>query len=75
MGDDALLEATGIVKYFGHVQALRGADFTVRHNEVVALDPRRYVDFFSSDEAHAPVDLQVTSLKTGRCGNDSVQQA
>lgn len=32
-----LLEARGIVKSFGHVEALRGADFEVRHNEIVAL--------------------------------------
>jgi simple sugar transport system ATP-binding protein len=33
----ALLEARGIVKYYGHVQALRGADFAVDAGEVVAL--------------------------------------
>ncbi len=32
-----LLEARGIVKSFGKVQALRGANFAVRSNEVVAL--------------------------------------
>ncbi|WP_116953528.1 ATP-binding cassette domain-containing protein [Jiangella endophytica] len=32
-----VLEARGIVKRFGHVEALRGADFTVRKAEVVAL--------------------------------------
>jgi simple sugar transport system ATP-binding protein len=32
-----LLEARGIVKSFGKVTALRGADFEVRRNEVVAL--------------------------------------
>jgi simple sugar transport system ATP-binding protein len=32
-----LLEARGIVKSFGKVRALRGADFTVEHGEVVAL--------------------------------------
>lgn len=39
MGDGAqpLLEARGIVKSFGHVRALRGADFEVREGEVVAL--------------------------------------
>jgi simple sugar transport system ATP-binding protein len=31
------LEARGIVKHYGHVQALRGADFTVFPGEVVAL--------------------------------------
>ena len=36
-GGAPLLEARGIVKSFGKVQALRGADFTVRPNEVVAL--------------------------------------
>jgi simple sugar transport system ATP-binding protein len=34
---DALLEARGIVKNYGHVQALRGADFSVGAGEVVAL--------------------------------------
>jgi simple sugar transport system ATP-binding protein len=34
---EPLLEARGIVKSFGHVQALRGADFTVHPGEVVAL--------------------------------------
>jgi simple sugar transport system ATP-binding protein len=33
----ALLEARGIVKNYGHVQALRGADFSVDAGEVVAL--------------------------------------
>jgi simple sugar transport system ATP-binding protein len=33
----ALLEARGIVKNYGHVQALRGADFSVDSGEVVAL--------------------------------------
>ena len=40
MSDDdgtPLLEARGIVKSFGKVAALRGADFEVRRNEVVAL--------------------------------------
>ncbi len=32
-----VLEARGIVKRFGHVEALRGADFTVHKAEVVAL--------------------------------------
>jgi len=32
-----LLEARGIVKSFGHVQAVRGADFTVYPGEIVAL--------------------------------------
>jgi simple sugar transport system ATP-binding protein len=32
-----LLEARGIVKRFGHVEALRGADFEVRGGEVVGL--------------------------------------
>jgi simple sugar transport system ATP-binding protein len=31
------LEARGIVKHYGHVRALRGADFTVLPGEVVAL--------------------------------------
>jgi simple sugar transport system ATP-binding protein len=34
---DVLLEARGLVKRFGHVTALDGADFTVRADEVVAL--------------------------------------
>jgi simple sugar transport system ATP-binding protein len=34
---DPLLEAHGLVKSFGRVHALRGADFTVRAGEVVAL--------------------------------------
>ena len=34
---EALLEARGIVKSFGRVQALRGASFTVNQGEVVAL--------------------------------------
>jgi simple sugar transport system ATP-binding protein len=34
---EPLLEARGIVKSFGHVVALRGADFTVFPGEVVAL--------------------------------------
>jgi simple sugar transport system ATP-binding protein len=33
----ALLQARGIVKHYGRVQALRGVDFTVRAGEVVAL--------------------------------------
>ena len=32
-----LLEARNLVKTFGHVQALRGANFTVHPGEVVAL--------------------------------------
>jgi len=34
---EALLEARGIEKRFGHVTALRGADFSVHEGEVVAL--------------------------------------
>ncbi len=34
---DVLLEARGLVKSFGRVHALRGADFTVNRAEVVAL--------------------------------------
>jgi len=34
---EPLLQARGIVKHFGHVEALRGADFTVYPGEVVAL--------------------------------------
>jgi simple sugar transport system ATP-binding protein len=36
-GDLPVLEARGIVKRFGHVEALRGADFAVHRGEVVAL--------------------------------------
>jgi simple sugar transport system ATP-binding protein len=36
-GDGPLLEARGIVKSFGHVRALRGADFDVFPGEVAAL--------------------------------------
>jgi simple sugar transport system ATP-binding protein len=36
-GGQALLEARGISKRFGHVEALRGADFEVHDGEVVAL--------------------------------------
>src|ERR1700739_513875 len=32
-----LIEARGIVRHFGHVQALRGADFSVRQGEIVGL--------------------------------------
>jgi simple sugar transport system ATP-binding protein len=32
-----LIEARGIVRHFGHVQALRGADFTVGRGEIVSL--------------------------------------
>ncbi|HVT69447.1 MAG TPA: ATP-binding cassette domain-containing protein [Trebonia sp.] len=34
---DALLEARGIVRRFGHVEALRGADFTAYPGEIVGL--------------------------------------
>ncbi|WP_028932756.1 ATP-binding cassette domain-containing protein [Pseudonocardia spinosispora] len=34
---EPLLEARGIVRSFGHVQALRGADFTVNAGEIVGL--------------------------------------
>ncbi len=37
MTDEGLLAARGIVKRFGHVQALRSADFDVYRDEVVAL--------------------------------------
>jgi simple sugar transport system ATP-binding protein len=37
MADEPLLEAAGLVKAYGHVQALDGADFAVREGEVVAL--------------------------------------
>jgi simple sugar transport system ATP-binding protein len=32
-----LIEARGIVRHFGHVQALRGADFSVGRGEIVSL--------------------------------------
>lgn len=32
-----LIEAKGIVRHYGHVQALQGADLTVGHGEIVAL--------------------------------------
>ena len=37
MTSDMILSARGLVKRFGHVEALRGADFDVRRGEVVAL--------------------------------------
>src|SRR5579864_2975015 len=37
MPDTPLIEARGIVRHFGHVQALRGADFSVRQGEIVGL--------------------------------------
>lgn len=36
-GDGPILEARGITKSFGHVEALRGADFSARPGEVTAL--------------------------------------
>ena len=33
----ALLEVRAVFKHFGHVEALRGVDFTVREQEIVAL--------------------------------------
>ncbi len=36
-GRDAVLEARDVVKSFGRVQALRGVNFSVYPNEVVAL--------------------------------------
>jgi simple sugar transport system ATP-binding protein len=35
--DQPVLEARGLTKSYGHVQALRGADFSVRPGEIVAL--------------------------------------
>jgi len=35
--DEALLEVRGVTKVFGHVQALRGVNFSVRPGEVMAL--------------------------------------
>jgi simple sugar transport system ATP-binding protein len=37
MPDAPLIEARGIVRHFGHVQALRGADFAVGRGEIVGL--------------------------------------
>jgi len=37
MSSTPLLEARGIIRRFGHVEALRGADFTVHAGEIVAL--------------------------------------
>ena len=37
MLDAPLIDARGIVRNFGHVQALKGADFTVGPGEIVAL--------------------------------------
>jgi simple sugar transport system ATP-binding protein len=37
MSELPLVEARGIVRHFGHVQALKGADFSVGRGEVVAL--------------------------------------
>ena len=34
---ETLLQARGIVKHYGHVEALRGADFDVFPGEIVAL--------------------------------------
>ncbi len=37
MSDAPLIDARGIIRHFGHVQALRGADFSVGLGEIVAL--------------------------------------
>ena len=37
MSDTPLIDARGIVRHFGHVQALRGADFSVGRGEIVGL--------------------------------------
>lgn len=37
MSEPPLIEARGIVRHFGHVQALQGADFRVNRGEIVAL--------------------------------------
>ncbi|MGD1037285.1 MAG: ATP-binding cassette domain-containing protein [Roseiarcus sp.] len=37
MSDAPLIEARGIVRHFGHVQALQGADFSVGRGEIVGL--------------------------------------
>ena len=37
MSDAPLIDARGIVRHFGHVQALQGADFSVGRGEIVGL--------------------------------------
>jgi ABC-type sugar transport system ATPase subunit len=37
MSDVSLIDARGIVRHFGHVQALQGADFSVGRGEIVGL--------------------------------------
>jgi ABC-type sugar transport system ATPase subunit len=37
LADDPVLEVRGVTKVFGHVQALRGVNFSVRQSEVMAL--------------------------------------
>ena len=37
MSEPPLIEARGIVRHFGHVQALKGADISVNRGEIVAL--------------------------------------
>ena len=37
MSNVPLIEARGIVRHFGHVQALQGADFNVGPGEIVGL--------------------------------------
>ena len=37
MSDIPLIDARGIVRHFGHVQALQGADFSVGRREIVGL--------------------------------------
>jgi simple sugar transport system ATP-binding protein len=37
VSEPPLIEARGIVRHFGHVQALQGADFSVNRGEIVAL--------------------------------------
>src|SRR5271166_2908243 len=37
MSDVPLIDARGIVRHFGHVQALQGADFSVGRGEIVGL--------------------------------------
>ena len=34
---DLAIEATGIVKRFGHLEALRGANVRIRQGEILAL--------------------------------------
>ncbi len=49
------ITASGIVKHFGHVQALRGASITVRAGEIVALVGDKNASVWSrhAEEGHS----------------------